>query len=570
MADGPAIQLIGAGKAYRLYRRPVEKVIDALGLGRAVFRPDDPARSFWALRDVHLRVERGERLGIVGHNGAGKSTLLKLIIGGLRPTEGQVRVAGRVQALMELGTGFHPEFTGRQNVRAALALQGVTGRAAQAKEEDIASFAELDRFLDQPVSTYSAGMYARLAFAVATSVEPDILIVDEVLGAGDAYFMGKCVERMRALTERDGTTVLFVSHDLGSVQRLATRAVWLSGGSLVADGRPLEVIRDYLAAARRETELRQKAGEVARATRLVRAHDAGAAGARCLFRLRPEGRPDAGRVAVSRLTVEAGGRAVEISVGRPGDADLEADAHLIADAPGTGWGPPAGPERLVEGEAQFVLPVSAGGPRALVVDHGPVPAGRMVAVDLFAGDGFVPVGALGPDAGATRLALPDTAGAADGDLGPRCRILGLDFVLPDGREVNAVGPGARLTVRLRFEALRPVRDPVFAVTVHRADGVQMDHQNSKLVDARTGWVEGQGAATFEFDPLRLGPGEYRFSPAIFKYLDLDDWADLPPYYDRQPFIYTLAVVGPAAGPPPAIIQESTFELAAGAVPAPAA
>jgi ABC-type polysaccharide/polyol phosphate transport system ATPase subunit len=372
MADGPAIQLIGAGKAYRLYRRPVEKVIDALGLGRAVFRPDDPARSFWALRDVHLRVERGERLGIVGHNGAGKSTLLKLIIGGLRPTEGQVRVAGRVQALMELGTGFHPEFTGRQNVRAALALQGVTGRAAQAKEEDIASFAELDRFLDQPVSTYSAGMYARLAFAVATSVEPDILIVDEVLGAGDAYFVTKCAERMRALTAGSGATLLFVSHDPTSMMKMADRVVRLQAGRLVADGRPAEVLGEYLAAAERDAEVRLRAREA------------------------------------------------ELERARPAGNDSPRD----------------------------------------------------------------------------------------------CRIVGVTFEAPDGRDTRVVRRGGRLAVRVRFETARPVPTPDFTVSVFRPDGSLVDRQCHGGPTTGTGWVHGAGEAVIRFDPFRVGAGDYVVAVAV--------------------------------------------------------
>jgi lipopolysaccharide transport system ATP-binding protein len=208
------------------------------------------------LRAINLEIRRGEKIGIIGRNGAGKSTLLKIITGNIQPTEGTVSVNGRVQALLELGTGFHPEFTGRENIKASLAYQGLSSKVIAKKEEEIIDFAELEEFIDQPIKTYSAGMYARLAFSTATSIEPDILIIDEVLGAGDAYFMNKCIERMRRLTSDRGVTVLYVSHDLGSVQALCDRIAWIKQGSLYADGEPLMIIKQYSAAVRHDEEIR--------------------------------------------------------------------------------------------------------------------------------------------------------------------------------------------------------------------------------------------------------------------------------------------------------------------------
>ncbi|MDJ0737022.1 MAG: ABC transporter ATP-binding protein [Nostocaceae cyanobacterium] len=257
-----AIKIDDLGKMYRLYRHPGDKVLDAFGINRWLFWRKQYYQEFWALRGLNLEIKKGERLGIIGRNGAGKSTLLKIITGNVAPTEGTVKVNGRVQALMELGTGFHPEFTGRQNIRASLAYQGLTPVEIQAKEEEIIDFSELDEFIDQPIKTYSAGMYARLAFTVATVVEPEILIIDEVLGAGDAYFAGKCVERMQKLTEESGATVLFVSHDLGSVQALCNRVIWFHRGVLQADGPPLNVIKQYGAAVRKEEEIRLRARDL--------------------------------------------------------------------------------------------------------------------------------------------------------------------------------------------------------------------------------------------------------------------------------------------------------------------
>ena len=222
-------------------------------MNRWLFWRKDYYREFWAVCNLHLQIRRGERIGIIGRNGAGKSTLLKLICGNLVPSEGSVPVvAGRIQALMELGTGFHPEFTGRQNIHAALAYQGLPSHEIREKEAAIVDFAELEGFIDQPLKTYSAGMYTRLAFSTATAVEPDILMIDEVLGAGDAYFAGKCFERMRQIAIDSGATVLFVSHDLASVQKLCDRVVWLERGCVRLDGEPLDVSKAYYKTVQQE------------------------------------------------------------------------------------------------------------------------------------------------------------------------------------------------------------------------------------------------------------------------------------------------------------------------------
>ena len=259
------IRLDQLSKMYRLYQRPIDKVLDVLGINRWLFWRKDYYRSFWALRNVNLQIRRGERVGLVGRNGAGKSTLLRIISETVNPTEGTRLIEGRVQALMTLGTGFHPEFTGLQNINAALAYHGLSDRQILDRTDDIVDFAELRDFIDQPVKTYSAGMYARLAFAVATSIEPDILIIDEILGAGDAYFYGKCVERMKRLTVDKGATVLFVSHDLPSVLSLCDRAIWLKNGQIVDDGEPLPVIQRYYAEVQREENSRLLESEAAKA-----------------------------------------------------------------------------------------------------------------------------------------------------------------------------------------------------------------------------------------------------------------------------------------------------------------
>ena len=204
----------------------------------------DRAADFWALRDVSFRVGVGEVIGIVGPNGAGKSTLLKVLSRITPPTEGWVELRGRVSSLLEVGTGFHPELTGRENIFLNGAILGMFRSEIRRKFDAIVAFAELERFIDTPVKYYSSGMFVRLAFSVAAHLEPEILIIDEVLSVGDLNFRNRCLGRMQDLRD-EGRTVLFVSHDLTSVRQLCTRALMLNGGRVVDDGKPDEVTRRY-------------------------------------------------------------------------------------------------------------------------------------------------------------------------------------------------------------------------------------------------------------------------------------------------------------------------------------
>ena len=240
--DNIAVSARGLSKMYKVYRRRPYRLLDFLGL-----RIGDARRyfeEFWALQDVTLDITRGSTVGVIGRNGAGKSTLLKLLATTIAPTCGDIVLNGRVSALLELGTGFHPDLTGHENIFASGLYLGLDRRAMEALYDEIATFAELGEFLHQPVRTYSAGMHMRLAFSVATSVQADIQVIDEVLGVGDAYFFGKCLDRFRRLQEEGRTTIL-VSHDHVTVLRLCSRCVWIDRGKIVADGAPLEVIMAY-------------------------------------------------------------------------------------------------------------------------------------------------------------------------------------------------------------------------------------------------------------------------------------------------------------------------------------
>lgn len=228
----------GIGKAYRSYRRELHRVLSWFGL------PFKAQAEHWVLRDIDFTVEPGEAIGIIGQNGAGKSTLLKIITGTLKPTAGAVEVKGRIAAILELGMGFHPDLSGRQNAYHAASLLGYTHAQIDAVIASIAEFAEIGDYFDQPVRTYSSGMQMRVAFAVATAYRPEILIVDEALSVGDAYFQHKCFSRIRDF-QAQGTSLLFVSHDSASIQSLCSRAIFLHKGVLLKIGSPQQIIDLY-------------------------------------------------------------------------------------------------------------------------------------------------------------------------------------------------------------------------------------------------------------------------------------------------------------------------------------
>jgi homopolymeric O-antigen transport system ATP-binding protein len=210
---------------------------------------------FWALKDVSFEVKQGEVVGIIGRNGAGKSTLLKILSRITEPTEGRIRIRGRVASLLEVGTGFHPELTGRENIFLNGAILGMHRTEIKQKFDEIVAFAEVEKFLDTPVKRYSSGMYVRLAFAVAAHLEPEILIVDEVLAVGDAEFQKKCLGKMESVSRNEGRTVLFVSHNMGAVETLCKRGVLMQKGTLVFDGEVRHAISKYLAALERPIHL---------------------------------------------------------------------------------------------------------------------------------------------------------------------------------------------------------------------------------------------------------------------------------------------------------------------------
>lgn len=242
MNEQVLVRVEGLSKRYWLYQRHLEKLQQAI---LAPVTRRDYAHPFWALRGVSLELQRGEVLGVIGVNGSGKSTLLQVVAGILQPTLGSVAVHGRVTALLELGAGFHPEFTGRENILISGATLGIARQEMSRRMQQIIDFAQIGQFIDQPVKLYSSGMYVRLAFAIATSVEPDILVIDEALAVGDAGFVIKCMNRMKELKD-GGAAILLVSHDIQTVRTFCDRVLWLAEGEGRMLGAPLDVTSQYI------------------------------------------------------------------------------------------------------------------------------------------------------------------------------------------------------------------------------------------------------------------------------------------------------------------------------------
>ena len=240
-------------KSYRLYRSPRHRFLDLFspwGVGAGAYTEHA------ALAGVTLDIRRGEKVAFIGRNGAGKSTLLKLFTGVIEPTSGTLAVTGKAHALLQIGTGFHPDFTGRENVYAYLAQLGVTGRDADRRYAEIVEFAELEEYIGQPVKTYSSGMAVRLMFSTSTAITPDLLVLDEVLGVGDAYFAHKSYARIRELCERDGTTLLLVTHDVYSAVTICDRVIWIDRGRVLMDGDGATVVNAYENSIRLQEEQR--------------------------------------------------------------------------------------------------------------------------------------------------------------------------------------------------------------------------------------------------------------------------------------------------------------------------
>lgn len=574
-----AIKITSLGKAYRLYSRQSDKILDSLGINRLLFYKKNYYQEFWALRDINLIVERGERVGIIGRNGAGKSTLLKIIAGNIMPTEGAITVNGRVDALMELGTGFHPEFTGRENIRASLGLYGFTYREIKRLEEEIIDFAELEEFIDYPIKTYSAGMYTRLAFSVSTMLKPDILIIDEILGAGDAYFAGKCIERMKRLTEDSGATVLFVSHDVSSIQRLCERAIFIERGRIADDGDTLPIIKRYTALIREmeNNRIRLKSLGLKKMDASIINTEYGRNNLLFHFIERGWGNIK-GRYPILKITLKIDDTYTEsLNVGEPMDNDTSHIAYLITSAGYTEWSNPQKEKGLIfryvkdcDGiykHAPFVFKVPGYIERFdrihLVVEHLDNTEGELI-VEMYNGKNYVGIGEIlfqnrgtvqNSEFDITDL-LRDLKSVSEENISQkregetlsnqiitkedvygdvRDMIEKVQILDSDGVERYVFITRERMRIRIYYVARVAVENPVFVVAIYRSDGTVVNQVISSKDGVSIPAISGNGYVDVIYDPLLIGEGDYVISVGIFKYVDLLVREESPSYcvHDRR-------------------------------------
>ena len=524
-----AISLDGVSKVYRRYgyQRRFATLKSALLTGSLVrhLRPDE---SFRALDDVSLTVAAGATCGVIGRNGSGKSTLLKLVAGITRPTGGQVRVAGRVSALIELGAGFHPEISGRENVFINGVMLGLSRREIDQRFDEIVEFAELEDFIDAPVKTYSSGMYMRLGFAVAVHVDPEVLLVDEVLAVGDEGFSLKCLDKF-AEFKRRGKTILLVTHALPMVERFCDEAVWLDGGRKRLTGDPRRVVQMYLADVE-QAEDRHLAAEDARAQRSPAVSGAAP--------------PPAASAATARSDT-----AGPPDTARPPDTASPADTAAPPEPPET-----AGPPDTESSPPVDAAPPAASGPAGQTPPGGeaveaapPVVAARS-AVEASADAGTPPPAAASPAAPtAPEEAPPDApAPAAAGDQPPADMFkaregrwgsgaVRIERVTLEGRQgaAHVFQSGEPLTVRMRVVAEQPVADFAFGVSIFSSEGVCCYGTNTHLEELEPTRLDGDGEVAFVIDRLDLVAGTYKLDVAVHK---RDGFS-----YDYHRLLYTFRV-----------------------------
>jgi lipopolysaccharide transport system ATP-binding protein len=583
-----AVRLEQVGKMYKIFNSRSANLKDALGLPsirKARFN------EFWALRGIDLDLAVGERVGVVGRNGAGKTTLMKLVTQNVAPTEGRMWVNGQVQALMDAGAGFHPEFTGVENIRAALTLQGVSSRGMAAAVEEITDFTELGAFIDQPFRTYSAGMQARLAFATATAVEPEILIVDEMLSAGDAYFSAKAAERMKGLVE-GGTSLLLVSHSLEHITMFCPTAIWLDRGRIVKAGPSLDVVKAYQQFTRVLDERRLQAKNQKARSGEYLADQLESYADSILLRLTLRGD---GAAQVHEVVLHRDGEPEErVRVGDAQDADTSHAAFVVLA--GGSWSGPLesdrGMARALAGgdgssgcaefnlygifeEARYALDVTyrlegAGTLVAELLHEGHVKASLDLAPtgDAWAtarlevaGRRLKPahVGAElvgGHESVAAEAARTDTVKAfhAAEEAGRNGGGAGLSrwpgegsVVIKDVRLVDETGQqravfdrASSLTVAVTVEAVEAGEYPLTAgISVYRIDGLLVSNHAGPehLLPLEPGT---EARLLLEFDELNLGDGGYTVSVALFRVLDPHGQSQVYDLIDRS---YEFQVVG---------------------------
>lgn len=546
MTQDDLISVDRVSKCFRIYRKPSDALTEFV-LRRS--RSDQ----FWALRDVSFRLGHKQRLGIVGANGSGKSTLLRVITGNLPPTNGAVTVRGRLSAVLSLNSVLKPDETAYENIRFNLLLHGCPPRQVEDKVEDILDFAELGPFAYKPVKTFSTGMGARLAFGIATSLDPEILIVDEVLSVGDAYFTAKAVKRMRAMCDK-GKALLFVSHALADVRRLCDTVLWLEHGTVRAYGPAGEVLSRYEEDARRQEDEQLRSGNAAARDAQFAAQAEEAAQGVTRFRLvTATTAPKVGATYyVRRLTVH-GADGAEADARPAADAAAGADGWARIDPIGCEWG------RLYQrhgSDCRLLYPQTGRTPGGMILVQKPGPAGSpypvRLAIELAGEDESSPPPAFqqfdvrtadwvtlptareaaGRDGWATYVAqaelpavddrtLPTLLARIEERARPDVEIRRV-YVRTAGEERGVVVEWDPFDVVVEMEAHREVPLLDVGLKISRDDGLYVFWQSSGQVGPNLENVRGPVRVTFHFDPNCVGPGTYDLTVTCGNGWDLDD------------------------------------------------
>jgi lipopolysaccharide transport system ATP-binding protein len=559
--DISAIEVNNVGKMYELFSNPLHKVLNVFGIDKILFFENRNKQIFWALRGIKLNITKGSKVGIIGSNGAGKSTLLKIITGNVEPTEGTVDIKGRIQALMELGTGFHPEFTGRQNIRASLAYQGINQDKIVLLEQDIIEFSELENFIDQPVKTYSAGMYARLAFSTATAIDPDILIIDEILGVGDAYFINRCTERMKKLTE-SGTTLLLVSHSMGQVLQFCDRAIWIDRGRIVQDDSSMEVVKAYERYNRVIENRRLVAKNIKASNSQYKNHELESYSDSFLLRLVCKDNQYPFKVKFIRLW-QNGELFDEILVGEPQDANYVGhSSYLMMDS--QSWSIPQQEQKVnfrsllandshkqVYGAAIFHLYLyepETNYELELCYTYNGI---GTALLEVFNGQEYFQIAEIIPsvqDWNTLLVKIPVLREAGEMEKlknsWPGTGELRISKVslLSDDKELAVFSVGQCLNVKITVESQYDGQYPItFCVVIFRNDGIRVScHLSEEKIFQML--AHQKIDACLSFPSLKLGDGIYCLSLAIYKTLDRQA-VGVSEYYDLIAWSYEFKVIG---------------------------
>jgi ABC-type polysaccharide/polyol phosphate transport system ATPase subunit len=557
--DDIAVRLRRLRKVYRLYRKPSYRVRDILGL-----LPADPRYydEHVALHDLTLDIRRGEKVAIIGRNGAGKSTLLKLITRVIPPTAGTVETFGETQALLSIGTGFHPELTGRENVIAYLGHFGVTGRRARDMLADIIGFAEVEEYIDQPIKTYSTGMGMRLMFAASTMFVPNLLVIDEVLGVGDAYFQAKSFERIREICGAQGATLLLVTHDIFAASTLCERMIWIDQGAVLLDADSPSVLKAYDTSIRQQEEARLRKKALMQAQRMVRSTRGDAV--TLLIELRSAMNvPAPTPIVVARIALMDGEQEIAAASLTSDAPETEHAGALITDSGAWGatttWKGRPGREIRNFGSSLHKVGVSFLIPRALVARLDDltldveVGADRTYGLEAWRIDADLRSRSLGPlpsvpgEWATFRAKLAGTGGAGPAQAAQSVReneqngsgrivITGVQLLDGSGLAVHQIEHGAPARLLLDYE----IRDPSLhercqVILVFMRNGIEdicRLFETGLLFDAAT---QPKGQLMIRWAAMPLGAAEY----AITGLVAAENYYDERPtqFYSINPKVY---------------------------------